>query len=77
MDSDRHLSHRFKDSLGMTNNFTYDDYCRMIGNLYLFNQAQEGESKALINTLNERVAVLEKENRILREQCNTLKENIS
>lgn len=60
----------------MTNNFSYEDYCRIIGDLYLSAQTQRVQCQDLLDKLNEKIAHLQKENRELRESCNIPKENI-
>lgn len=57
------------------NNFKYDDYCRIIGDIYLTAQAQKVQVQQLLDKMNEKIAALEKENRQLKEQCNIPTEN--
>ncbi len=59
----------------MKHNFTYDDYCRIIGDLYLTAQAQHTQFQQLIENMNAQIANLQKENREIRELCNIPKEN--
>lgn len=58
------------------NNFNYDDYCRIIGDIYLNAQAQKVQVQQLLDKMNDKIANLEKENRRLKEQCNIQTENI-
>lgn len=59
-----------------SNNLNYDDYCRILGDVYFSAQAQRVQFQAILDKLNEQVAHLQKENRELRESCNIPKENI-
>lgn len=64
----------------MTNNnsgFSYEEYCRIVGDLFLNLQAQRLQAQKIIDDMKQQVAGLQKENRQLKEQCNTQNENIS
>lgn len=60
----------------MNNSFSYEDYCRIVGDLYLSAQAQKFQAQVFIDRLNEQVATLQKDNRELKNiyQCNTQNE---
>jgi hypothetical protein len=53
-------------------NYTYDEYCRIIGDLYLSANHQKVQCQKIIEQLNEQIANLLKDNRELREKCCTV-----
>lgn len=57
------------------NNFSYDEYCRIVGDLFLNLQAQRLQAQKVIDDMKQQIAGLQKENRQIREQCNTQNEN--
>lgn len=57
------------------NNFSYDEHCRIVGDLFLNLQAQRLQAQKIIDDLKQQIAGLQKENRQLKEQCNTQNEN--
>jgi hypothetical protein len=58
-------------------NYTYDEYCRIIGDLYLSANHQKVQCQKIIEQLNEQIANLLKDNRELREKCTSQNEKTS
>ncbi len=63
----------------MTNNnsFSYEEHCRIVGDLFLNIQLQRVQAQKLMDDLKQQIAGLQKENRQLKEQCNTQSESKS
>lgn len=60
------------------NNFTYEEYCKIIGDLYLNAQNQQRHFTSLVDQLKQEITSLKKENKQIKDSCTCIipKENI-